>query len=147
VFRHFATRDDLLAAAIRAGIPAFEESLPSYPGEGDWRVWLTQLCRALHAANTAYGPMLWGLMTGRDLGPQLSAVAEELAEQRRKHQQAIADILWEAGGHGGPTPDEFRATVLAHLSPFFTMAVHDEAGDQALAAHLAEIAILAMIDK
>ena len=148
VFRHFATRDDLLTAAVRAEYPELAKSLPRFTADVGWRAWIADLCRAIHAANAAYGRVLLELTTRQDLSAQLAAVAEELTRHRRERNHAIADTLWRALGREAAAPDEFRDTVMAHLSPFFTVAVdRDAGGDHSLAASLATAAILATADR
>ncbi len=53
VFHHFATRDELLSAAAWAGQVEFDNSLPPYTGDGDWRGWLSDLCAAVHLPSAA----------------------------------------------------------------------------------------------
>ncbi len=148
VFRHFATRDDLLATALRAWWLEFDESLPHYTGVEDWRAWLSELCAVLHLAFMTFRPVSWGLMARQDLSGPLAVVTEEIVRSRCDRAQAVADTLWHAQGHTGSPPTEFRATVIAHLSPFFTMAISNDAGgDHTLAASLALAAILAVINR
>jgi AcrR family transcriptional regulator len=148
VFRHFATREELLAEALRALLPKFDQSLPHYGGDDNWRPWLSELCRALHLAFMTFRRVFWELMTRGDLSTPLATVTEEIVRTRQQRNQAIADTLWRAVGHDGVPPQDFRATVIAHLSPFFAMAVNcDVGGDHVLAASLAEAAILDMVDK
>jgi AcrR family transcriptional regulator len=44
LFRHFESRERLVAESLEAGIQLYGESLP--PFEGDWKTWLRQLCDA-----------------------------------------------------------------------------------------------------
>ena len=77
-------------------------------------------------------------------GGPIAAAVKEINRNRRVHYTAIANSLWQAMGHASTAPKAFRGTVIAHLSPFFTMAVTRDAGaDHVLAATLAETAILA----
>src|SRR5262249_36019925 len=93
-----------------AGIPEFDEGLPHYTGGGNWRGWLSDLCRAQHLASMAFGPVLWELMTRQDLSVQLTATADEIARHRRERNQAVVDTLWQAIGRAGAAPDEFCGT-------------------------------------
>ncbi len=148
VFHHFATRDELLSAAALAGQAEFDNSLPHYTGDGDWRGWLSDLCCAMHLPSAAFGRGLWEMVTRQDLSQRLTATAEQIARHRRERNRAIVDTLWQALGRDDGAPDDFRVTVIAHLSPFFTLAVNrDGGGDPALAASLAQAAILAIADK
>jgi AcrR family transcriptional regulator len=148
VFRHFASRDELLATALRAWTLEFDESLPHYTGPDNWPAWLSQLCAALHLAFMTFRPVFWGLMARPDTSGPLAVVTEEIVRTRRDRAHAVADTLWQAQGHAASPSQDFRGTVIAHLSPFFTMAISTDAGgDHTLAASLAEAAILAVINK
>ncbi|MBY8862921.1 TetR/AcrR family transcriptional regulator [Nocardia sp. CA2R105] len=143
VFRYFATRDDLLAAAILAGLPAFDANLPQHDRETDWRAWVSALCDVIHGMNSEVSRMLWDLMTRHDKSEVLAAAAEEIDSYRRKRNDNVAVTLWRALGCTGSPAAGLLHTVNAHLSPFFTMAViRDANGDRALAAELAESAIV-----
>lgn len=148
VFHHFATRDDLLAAAALAAQAQFDQSLPVYAGDGDWRTWLSELCRAVHSAKAADSRGLWEMLIRQDLSARLAATAEQIALHRRERYQALAQTLWQALDNHDAAPDDFRASVIAHLSGFFTIAAkHDACADPALAASVAEAAILDMVNK
>ena len=97
LFRHFPTRDQLIAAAISAGLERYGELLPSYSG-GDWRTWLGELCRAVHRMNDSCGPGFWELATRHDLPPELSAIEQERRRARREVMTALATTLWSAAG-------------------------------------------------
>lgn len=145
VFRYFATRDDLLATAILAGVPAFDANLPKYDHDHDtdWRSWVSALCGIIHGMNGDFGRMLWDLMTRHDRSERLSAAAEEIDRYRRKRNDNVAVTLWHALGCTGRPAAGMLHTVNAHLSPYFTIAVvRDANGDEALAAELAEAAIV-----
>ena len=144
VFNHFDSRDELLSAAALQGQTEFLRSVPDHPGDDDWRGWLTELCRAVHGTNASSGRALRELLVQEDLPGPIAAAVKEINRNRRVHNTAIANSLWQAMGHASTAPKAFRGTVIAHLSPFFTMAVTRDAGaDHALAATLAENAILA----
>ena len=145
LFRHFPTRDQLVAAAISAGLERYGELLPTWRG-GDWRAWLNELCRAAHRMNDSCGAGFWELATRHDLPPELSAIEEERRRARGEVMAAVAMTLWSAAsGHGRP-PQAVRTAVHIHLSPHFTAAVTDDAGhDWQQAATLAMAAIEATV--
>jgi AcrR family transcriptional regulator len=144
VFNHFDSRDELLSAAALQGQTEFLRSVRDHPGDGDWRGWLTELCRAVHGTNASSGRALRELLVQEDLPGPIAAAMKKVNRNRHVHYTAIANSLWQAMGHASTAPKAFRGTVIAHLSPFFTMAVTRDAGaDHALAATLAETAILA----
>lgn len=142
VFRHFPTRENLLAAAVQAWVEDFGESLPRYRcGEG--RVWVGELLVAIHRMNATCGPGFWEFVTRRDLGPELAAAQRRREDAREVGMGRLAQGAWRALGRQGDVPPEAATVFVAHCSPHFTAAVIDEGGgDPALAARLAEAAIL-----
>jgi AcrR family transcriptional regulator len=145
LFRHFPTRDQLVAAAISAGLERYGELLPSYSG-GDWQTWLGELCRAVHRMNDSCGPGFWELATRHDLPPELSAIEQERRRARREVMTALATTLWSAASGPGRPPQTVKTVVYIHLSPYFTAAVKDDAGhDWQRAARLAMSAIEATV--
>jgi AcrR family transcriptional regulator len=143
VFNHFDGRDELLSAAVMHYQADYQHSVPDHPGDGDWRGWLTNLCQATHRTHATSGRALRELLGQEDLPGPIAAAVKKLNRNRRARNTAIANSLWQAMGHASIAPKAFRGTVIAHLSPFFTMAVTRDAGaDHALAASLAENAIL-----
>jgi AcrR family transcriptional regulator len=127
LFRLFPTRDELLAAAISAGLARYADELPAYRG-GDWRAWLHELCRAVHRMNASCGPGFWELATRHHLPPGLSAIEQQRRRGRRAVMTALADTLWSAANGPGRPPRTLAPAVAAYLSPHFTAAVTDDAG-------------------
>jgi AcrR family transcriptional regulator len=147
IFRHFATRDDLLAVALTQQSDMFRSALPRLGGQ-DWPAWLTALCQAVHQANNTLHRTLHELVTRQDLSPQLLAFADEIDTYRRGRNSRVGDTLWRAVGGLGEAPAELQAAVAAHLSPHFTTAVRQDArGDHSIAASLARDAILAALER
>jgi AcrR family transcriptional regulator len=144
VFNHFDGRDELLSAAVLHIQAESHSSVPDHPGDGDWRGWLTELCQSAHRIHASSGRALRELLVREDLPGPIAAAVKKMNRNRRARNSAIANSLWQAMGHASAAPKAFRGTVIAHLSPFFTMAITRDAGaDHALAAALAENAILA----
>jgi AcrR family transcriptional regulator len=144
VFRHFATREDLLHDAIAASFADLFSAIPAYSG-GDWRAWLSELTRVIHHAAADVGRMTWELRTRR-LPDRLAATHREQTHKLKQLFAATAATLWKAAGGHGPPPDQLRQTVAVHLSPLFTQAVliHAE-GTPELASELATNAIAATV--
>ncbi len=146
VFRHFESRENLLAAAVESGMRRYGERLPAYDG-GDWRAWLKHLCLEVHRMNGSYGPGYWELTTRRDLPGELAAMEERRRRARRAAMNRVSADLWKAAGGKGPTPAEVAGSVGAHLSVHFTAAVTADAGqDWQRAASLAFASIAASLD-
>jgi len=141
LFRHFETRERLIAAALATGMKRYGEQLPSL--SGDWRTWLRATCQKTHELNASYGPGYWELTTRTDLLPELAAVEQRRRDARRGAMARIATTLWNAAGGTGPTPTTVIAATGAHLSAHFTEAVSTDVGaNLATAIDLAEAAIL-----
>ncbi|QEN12898.1 TetR/AcrR family transcriptional regulator [Mycolicibacterium sp. ELW1] len=147
IFRHFATRDELLAVALTQQSDTFRATLPQLGDQG-WPAWLAELCQAVHQANDTLHRTLHELVTRHDLSPPLLAFADVIDAYRRGRNSEVADTLWRAIGQHGETPPDLRAVVASHLSPHFTTAVSQDArGDHSLAASLAQAAIRAALDR
>lgn len=143
VFRHFPTRETLLAAAVRGWVEDYTHALPTCGGR-DGRTWLRELLTAIHAMNALAGPGYWEFVTRRDLGPELAAAQRRREDARRSGIPLLAQAVWTALGRTGTVEPEAGAVFVAHCSHHFTAAVVDDGGgDPALAARLAEAAILA----
>jgi AcrR family transcriptional regulator len=141
MFRLFSTRDELVAAAISAGLSRYGELLPTYDG-ADWRLWLHELCQAVHQMNDSCGPGFWELTTRRNLPPALSAVEQQRRRGQREVMNGLAKTLWSAANGVGRPPQPLVSAVAAYLGPHFTAAVRDDASrDWRHAAAMAESAI------
>ena len=144
LFRHFQTRENLLAAACASTMRRYGERLP--PFVGDWRSWLRDTCQVAHRMNTAFGPGYWELLTRTDLPAELASLERARRAVRRRAMRRIGTTLWQAAGGRGSTPAELVACIGAHLSAHFTAAVATDVGGTAAdAARLSEAAILATL--
>ncbi|NUS94910.1 MAG: TetR/AcrR family transcriptional regulator [Nocardia sp.] len=144
VFRHFATRESLIQAAIAAGFADFSDSLPAYDGTG-WQRWLTELVGQVHQRTADAGRIIRHLRTRR-LPPGLAAVHEENLLALHHMYATVTGTLWTAAGGSGTPPEQLRRTVAAHLSPLFTQAVLlDAEGTPEFAAEMATTAVTATL--
>jgi AcrR family transcriptional regulator len=137
VFRYFATREDLLDAAIGAALADMERALPEYQG-GDWLSWLAELSRLSHEVAARWRRLIWEVKT-RPLPARLARYSDN-----PEWVYGVIPTLWRAAGGRGDPPEELRNVVIAHLSPLFTQAVLvDAKGTPELAAQLTTEAIAA----
>jgi AcrR family transcriptional regulator len=135
VFRHFATREDLLDAAVRAAAEGMMRALPEYGG-GGWLPWLTEVSRVFHETAAHWERLIWELKTRR-VPPRLAKYADP-----DRVFPPVTATLWQAAGGEGAVPEPLVRVVAAHLSPLFTEAVLlDARGTPELAAELATNAI------
>ncbi|QLL09064.1 TetR/AcrR family transcriptional regulator [Mycobacterium vicinigordonae] len=140
LFRHFTSRDKLIAAAFDAGIVDYRHQLPRF--EGDLTNWLRETCDSAHRMNATIGPGFFELASRQDLSPELAAAETKRLNEFRGAMTDICVTLWRAGGHQSDPPASLYTTVCAHLSPHFTAALMIDAGQTwAAAAELAYLAI------
>jgi AcrR family transcriptional regulator len=145
LFRHFDTRERLIAAAFASGMQRYGAELPDY--DGDWRAWLRATCDAAHRMNASYGPGYWELTSRADLPSELAEVERRRRKARRAAMGRIADTLWQATGGAGEAPEALVTSVGAHLSAHFTAAVVTDVGERwQTAAGLAFDAIAASLE-
>lgn len=141
LFRHFESREKLIASALQADIDHFGEQLPVHDG-GDWRAWLTELSASAHRVQSGFGRSYWDLLHRTDLAAEIAHVNEQRRTGRREAMARVARRLWSASGREGAPPPSFVTCVIAHLSPRFTMAVTDDGGESWQTA--AELAVAAI---
>jgi AcrR family transcriptional regulator len=146
VFRHFATREELLQEALSAFASDFMDSFPKYSG-GDWRQWLAELTRVVHHTVAAAGRMILEARIRR-LPPGLQRVYDRDLELLRQIYAESLDTMWKAAGGAGAAPQLLVDSFTAHMSPLFTQAVvRDAKGTPERAAELATAAIAATVSQ
>lgn len=130
IFRHFATRDALFAATIRAGIRRYAEQLPVPPGDGDLRDWLLDTLVVTHRLNARNGRVFWdlaGLQAGQ-LSAEFETVAGECRDSRNRFAASVTGLLWRARGGSGQPPGWLTDTVAVQLSGFTTQSLAGDLG-------------------
>jgi len=146
LFRHFASREKLVAESLEAGIQLYGEHLPSFVG--DWKAWLRDVCDAAHKMQAGYGPGYWELISRTDLPTEIAAVEERRGVRRRRAMERIARHLWQEACGAGDPPPMMVAVVGAHLSARFTAAVTNDVGQPwNMAADLAYAAICDLVER
>ena len=152
IFRHFATRDALFVAVIRAGVRRYAEQLPAPPAGGDLRPWLAELLAVTHRLNARNGRVFWDLVGVRsgDLSPDLAAAAAECRDSRNRFASTVTEFLWQARGGPGSPPQWLTDAVAVQLSGFTTQSLAGDLGrtpDQvaAVSAQVIEAALAAAL--
>jgi AcrR family transcriptional regulator len=131
VFRHFATRDALFAAAIRSGVHRYAQQLPPPPDDGDLRDWLVEVLTVTHRLNARNGRVYWELAAPAPddaLPPALAAAAGERRESRRAFAAAVTTRLWHSRGGADEPPAWLTDAVAVHLSGFTTQSLAGDFG-------------------
>lgn len=126
VFRYFASREKLFAAAIRESLRAYSRYTPSVP-EGRLEEWLVALLESAHRTNAGNGRIYWELAAlGPELRGELAEVAAERRQARRRFAANVTKTLWRRRGGPGNPPTWLTDAVAVHLSGFTTQSL---AGD------------------
>jgi AcrR family transcriptional regulator len=130
IFRHFATRDALFVAVIRAGVRRYAEQIPAPPADDDLRGWLVELLTVTHRLNASNGRVFWDLVGVRaaDLSADLALVAEECRESRNRFAASVSELMWRARGGPGRPPQWLLDAVAVQLSGFTTQSLAGDAG-------------------
>jgi AcrR family transcriptional regulator len=127
VFRQFATRDRLIAEAIRDGIRSYSDHLPIAAVDGDVSGWLSDLLTAVHHLNARHGRIYWELAAlGPRLTGEIAAAANERREARVRLVNEVCRTVWRASGGSGRPPRWLTDAFAVQLSAFTTRAL---AGD------------------
>jgi AcrR family transcriptional regulator len=128
VFRYFATREKLFAAAIRDALRSYGERLPPTTGI-DLDTWLLDLLLAAHRLNAHNGRMYWELSALEpELTGELAEAAAERREGRKRFAGRVAQSMWRARGGTGKPPTWLADTVAVHLSGFTTQSLGGDFG-------------------
>ena len=129
VFRHFATRDALLAEAVREGIRSYGEHLvPAHDGE-DLDRWLVDAMVTVHRLNARHGRIYWELAgLGRALEGEIAVVAAERRAGRRALVRSFTDAVWRSAGGDGRPPAWLADVCAVQLSAFTTRALTGDFG-------------------
>jgi AcrR family transcriptional regulator len=129
VFRHFATRDGLFAAAIREGMQRYALRIPAPPSDGDLRSWLLDLLLVVHRLNASNGRVYWEIaLEPGGLSGELAQVAAERRESSRLAAVKVTARMWQARCGRGQPPAWLTDAVAVHLSGFTTQSLTGDFG-------------------
>jgi AcrR family transcriptional regulator len=130
IFRHFATRDALFVAVIRAGVRRYAEQIPAPPADDDLRGWLAEMLEVTHRLNASNGRVFWDLVGVRaeDLSADLALVAQECRDSRNRFAATVTELMWRARGGPGVPPRWLVDAVAVQLSGFTTQSLVGDAG-------------------
>jgi len=117
VFRHFATHDEVVAAAVSEILASYDRLIPEGPDpETDLETWLTETAVTLHELNAGLvGRAFWDLHVER---PGISPA--ERHRQRVGHAARIARHAWRVGQGTGHPPSWVIDAFSLQLSGFAT---------------------------
>lgn len=129
VFRHFATREGLIAVALREGLRSYAHQIPPPPDGDDLGAWLLDVLLAAHRLNAGNGRIYWELSALEpELSGELAAAAAERRERRKRFAGNVTSRMWEARGGTGKPPRWLGDAVAVHLSGFTTQSLSGDFG-------------------
>jgi AcrR family transcriptional regulator len=124
VFRHYGTRDHMVASALRAQLRHYGDTLPRPRVDGPLEDWLPSLVQTVHRLNDELGRAYWELAA---LGPTLEGELAEAAAQRRTGRTMLVSwavsTAWRLAGQRGRAPKWLFDTFAIHLSAFATRSL------------------------
>ncbi|HMC43149.1 MAG TPA: TetR/AcrR family transcriptional regulator [Acidimicrobiales bacterium] len=148
VFRHYGTRDHMVASALRVQLSRYVDSLPRPRVNGPLEDWLPSLLQTVHHLNAELGRAYWELAA---LGPTLEGELAEAAAQRRAGRTKLVawavSTAWRLAGQRGRPPKWLFDTFAIHLSAFATRSLVADFGQEpSEVAEASSRALLAAVD-
>ncbi len=124
VFRHFGTREHLLARALRAGLESYGSNLPLHREGEAVDQWLRRLLGVVHGINEGNGRIYWEITALQtQLDGELRDAADARREARVRFVGKVTEKLWSLSGGEGEIPAWLSDTVAVHLSAFTTQSL------------------------
>lgn len=123
-FRHFPSRDELVARALGESLGHFHDNAPATFGEdAELGEWMLSTVAALHRMQIEAGRGLWQLAAADDseLPAPLAKVNVERRRRREETTVAIAQEAWRRSGRRGKVP---RRVELMFALAFSSFAAH-----------------------
>lgn len=124
VFRHYGTRDHMIAIALRSQLQHYGDALPR-PDKGvQLDDWLPKLLVEVHRRNAEMGRAYWELAAhSGSLEGELAEVAELRQNARTRLVTAVATTAWRLSGRRGRPPGWVVDVFAIHLSSFATRSL------------------------
>jgi AcrR family transcriptional regulator len=147
VFRHYGTRDHMIATALRSQLQHYGDTLPRPDKGGQLDDWLPKLLVEVHRRNAEMGRAYWELAAhSGSLEGELAEVAELRQAARMRLVTAVATTAWRLSGRRGRPPGWLVDVFAIHLSSFATRSLvadfHRDPDDVAEASARALLAVL-----
>jgi AcrR family transcriptional regulator len=128
VFRHFATHDDLVAAAVAEIVARYEQMIPGPPSPGvDVETWLREMAATMHDLNVRLiGRAFWDMNVER---PGISPADRD--RRRFGYAAQMARHAWGLAGGDGHPPSWVVDAFALQLSGFATNCLTDYSVEKA----------------
>jgi AcrR family transcriptional regulator len=129
VFRHYGTRDHMIATALRNQLLHYGDTLPVPGPEETLESWLPQLLGEVHRVNAELGRAYWELASlGYTLRGELGTVAGERLAARTRFVNALARNAWRLAGNRSRLPQWLVDLFAIHVSAFTTRELVSDFG-------------------
>lgn len=140
VFRYFATREALLAAALAESMRSYGEHVPR-PHDGvRLEAWLRDALVAVHRMNVHHGRVYFELAASTGLEGELAEIADVRRSARARLVGEFTKTSWQLAGGRSEPPTWLHDTVAVVLSTFATEALGPDFGrsPEQIGTHMAE---------
>lgn len=127
IFRHFATRDDLIARALSDSLGRFHTQVAEgISDSSDLDQWLVDVVTQLHGSQRNAGVALWQLAASsdKDLSSPIARVNKHRRDTRRLLTQSIAQAAWTKAGGNGDVPRSVELAVALSISSFAVQSLN-----------------------
>lgn len=145
VFRHFPSRDELVARALSESLARFHTQVDDAVNEDtNLDTWLLDVVTTLHGSQIRAGRAMWQLAASddSDLPASIVLVNHIRRSSRQKLTISIAEAAWKKVGGSGPLPRQIELAFALALSAFTVHSLNvDYEVDEAQSA----IAIASML--
>lgn len=124
VFRHFPSRDALVARALTDSLSRFHAQVIDAINESaDLHQWLLDVVTTLHGSQIRAGRAMWQLAASddADLSAPIAQVNHLRRDSRKRLTISIADAAWARAGGTGSAPAEIELSFALAISSF---AIH-----------------------
>lgn len=131
IFRHFPSRDELVARALDESLSHFHGQVPGAIAETvGLEEWLTSTVAALHHLQMTAGRGLWQLAAAddRDLPPPIARINKKRRRTRHETTLTLAGEAWRRSGATGPVPKEVELAFALSFSSFTAHSINNDYG-------------------
>lgn len=129
VFRHYGTRDHMIATALRSQLLHYSETLPRPADDATLESWLPELLTEVHRVNADLGRAYWEMMAvGYTLTGELGDVAAERLAGRNRFVNVVTRGAWRLAGNRSRPPVWLVDLFAIHLSTFTTRELLQDFG-------------------
>ncbi len=126
LFRHFESREALLATALGESVRSYGEHIPAPEQGEELERWLDRCLVSIHRMNASHGRVYWELALTPDLEGPLAEFARARREARHELVRRFGSRAWHLAGGRGRTPRWLLDVTAINLSTFATEALRGD---------------------